>query len=182
MAANDIIIIAAPALTNQGLALGRINIVATNANIVVFNGGGFGTEGFPFTATLTDAQIASPLAFTCNRQEFIIDPPGSIGVLNMGGGVVVRVFVLETAFVPIGAGVKNPWTGLLEAALIWRELAYVEVCRQCEGQTAPSLLTGGERFVVELATAPDNDGDPGAITASPAWTRQATGIALAPNA
>jgi hypothetical protein len=180
MAVNDIIIIAAPALTNQGLALGRINVVATNANVVVFNGGGFGTEGYPFSATLTDLQIASPLAFTCNRQSFIIDPPGSIGVLDMGGGVIVRVVVLVAAFVPIAAGVKNPWTGALEAAFIWRELAYVEVCRQCEGQTAPSLMTGGERFVVELATAPDNDGDPGVITASPKWTRQATGVALAP--
>jgi hypothetical protein len=64
MPANDVLIFPSPALTNQGLALGRILLVATNANVVQFNGGGFGSEGFPFTATLTDLQIASPLAFT----------------------------------------------------------------------------------------------------------------------
>jgi hypothetical protein len=109
-----------------------------------------------------------------------VDPPGTIGELTLGAGVKVKALVLVAAFVNIGIAVKNPWNGKVEAAEIWRELAYVEICRKCSGSSSPALILGGERLLVELASAPDNDGDPGAITSATYWNRLATGIALAP--
>jgi hypothetical protein len=183
MAVNDVLAFAPPSLTNQGLALGRVLVVATGANIIQFNGGGFGSEGFPFTATLTDAQIASPLAFV-TELTLAPDKPGTLGTLTLAPGVVVTGIVLVATFVEIGAGVKNPWSGAVEEALIWRELAYVEICQQCKvaGVSVPDVSLGGERLLLDLGSAPDNDGSPGIddFVQSGFWVRTAPGIALAP--
>jgi len=183
MAVNDVLAFAPPALTNQGLALGRVLVVAAGANIIQFNGGGFGSEGFPFTATLTDAQIASPLAFP-SEAGLCPDKPGTLGTLTLAPGVIVSAIVLVSTFVNIGAGVKNPWTGLIEEALIWRELAYVEINQQCKvaGVSVPDVSLGGERLLLDLGSAPDNDGDPGIddFVQSGFWVRLAPGIAIAP--
>jgi hypothetical protein len=98
--------------------------------------------------------------------------------------VIVSAIVLVSTFVNIGAGVKNPWTGLIEEALIWRELAYVEINQQCKvaGVSVPDVSLGGERLLLDLGSAPDNDGDPGIddFVQSGFWVRLAPGIAIAP--
>lgn len=180
MAVNDVLFFPTPSLTNQGPAFGRVLVVAAGANVVQFDGGGFGSEGFPFTATLTDAQIATPLAFP-TKGAGGPDNPATIGNLDMGGNIKVQAVVLAARWVNIGAGVKDPFTGLTVAApRAWQEVAYIEICRQCNGQE-PSLILGGERFMCVLATAPDDDGGIGVITTNPNWVIVAPGFgAVAP--
>lgn len=177
LVSGDICYSPLPILANQGPAIGRVTTVAANANIVWYNGGGFGSEGFPFVVQMTDVQFQVPFVYPAGIQgptTGLFDPPGTIGILNLdklGGasGPFVRAAVLQSFWVHVNGGV-NPWTGGDTGGVdAWHEIAYLEILDYKDG--VPKPLLGPERMILDLGVFVVG----GTFDPSLLWTRLTSG-------
>jgi len=175
LTANQVLYFPIPGLTNQAPALGRISLVAADANIAEFTGGGFGSAGFPFTATLKDAQTVPPLAFLATLVGLDFTP-GARGVLSLPGGGAITCTLLSAFRFTVLAAALNPFTGVAPGADTVLEVGYVEVS-QVEDAEGSQIALGGERFTIVMAEGPVG----GPFVPNANWAPLGGGFAVAPN-
>jgi hypothetical protein len=139
--------------TDASPMVGRLIVVATNANIIQLLGAPGDVQGDPGTPgalSVTDAQLAN---WWYDILPDLANPPMSIGVVDLGAEGQVKAFVLKSFILAVDAEATNPFVNPFtgEALLVtttW-EVLYVQALAK-DGCASPSvsLTLGGQRMTI----------------------------------
>jgi len=164
-AVGQLVYIPLPLDTDNSPSIGKVMVVATNANIVQESASAGDVQGdgsTPTVVTVTDAQLANQYF---DITPSTVNPPGTVGQLDFGGVVgKADAMVLKSWILTIPEAGHNPYTGASMVGGGTIEVLYIQILKMCNG-TAPALVLGGQRLTI--ATDPP--------TGAPVWAKLVVG-------